>query len=320
MSRPFGLSIDRFWFRFAFPPICWLNRCYTHPFSPLFCVDPSPNDVGDLKIFTTTILTTPILPTSRMKGFPFSVLYTASFSLVFLQSFTSFSHPSLAVLAVKTTASHSRQPCGRWHYSSLFVESFCFTKNRISIGPSFSSLSFFFFFCFFLPLFHGKGSLSSLIASLPSSFIRFLVAPYGSSLSLFTSPRSCISRKSTVLSAWRFSSAVLFQAATESALFLWSLGFYSFSPLQLVYFLSLSLFLSVFLSISSFLSFSLLHYLFAFLLSQNAYPTFLHLPAISIDWNSLGLRVLHQSFSIPFLSCLNFLISFVALSLCHVVY
>lgn len=64
---------------------------------------------------------------------------------------------------------------------------------------------------------------------------------YLSSSFLFTSFYSSIIRKSTALSARRSSSIVLFQAAVESTFFLWSLGFYSVSCLQLARSSSLAL-------------------------------------------------------------------------------
>lgn len=148
----------------------------------------------------------------------------------------------------------------------------------------------------------------SLIAYLSFSFIRFprriLDIPLSLSLPLiYTSFYSSISRKSTALSARRASSIVLFQAAVESTFFLWSLGFYSVSCLQLAHSPSLSvpvslpfpLHLSVSLNPSTILCrFSLS------LLSQSAYPTFSHLLVISIDWSILGHCMLSRPFSIQF--------------------
>lgn len=170
----------------------------------------------------------------------------------------------------------------------------CFTQKSHSSRAVFSSpvLSF--------PLFRSQREQDYdryLITSPSSSFIRFLVAPrailflsFPLGLSLFTSPRSCISRKSIVLSV-RVPPPSYFSRPRRSLLpFYGPLAFIRFSFCSL-HTLRPSLPASIHLIPSRRLAFFPPHSssFFPFLLiAERTYSTFLHSPVISIECTGVG--------------------------------
>lgn len=119
-----------------------------------------------------------------------------------------------------------------------FFLSYTLSKNRNS-AESFSSFPRAFVLSAFLARNTSGTAIGlSLPIYLPPSYVSLVSRTSSLSLCpsyllLFTSFYSSISRKSTALSARRSTSTVLFQAAVETTFFLWSLGFYSVSCLQL---------------------------------------------------------------------------------------